>query len=251
MKSDVWDCGNQSNRSFRKKVWRKRKVSGKSWHPHEGKKKLIETGRTDETKEDCWKVAKGLPRTKSSTSYQQTVMFPWWWIHSIVNQSQNKRGEGKKKWHNTAEEKKRISKFENWAKNIRQTKMGKKRDRKNERDASGVFLNGFHGWPKMRPLSRVFSFFFYQCVCVLMCVCVCFFCFFFWIFLFWRVRVEVKVDSWCCGGSCFNGRLFALSFDVLGPRISLITILYLLLAFSSFLWPIRFFLMKINKKQIK
>jgi hypothetical protein len=41
--------------------------------------------------------------------------------------------------------KKRISKFENWAKNIRQTKMGKKRDRKNERDASGVFLNGFHG----------------------------------------------------------------------------------------------------------
>ena len=75
--------------------------------------------------------------------------------------------------------KKRISKFENWAKNIRQTKMGKKRDRKNERDASGVFLNGFHGWPKMRPLSRVFSFFFYQCVCVLMCVCVCFFWFFF------------------------------------------------------------------------
>jgi hypothetical protein len=62
--------------------------------------------------------------------------------------------------------------------------MGKKRDRKNERDASGVFLNGFHGWPKMRPLSRVFSFFFIS-VCVCLCVCVyVFFVFFFEFFCF-------------------------------------------------------------------
>lgn len=40
------------------------------------------------------------------------------------------------------------------------------------------------------------------------------------------------------GGQLILGsvrRFFALSFDVLGPRISLITILYLLLAFASFL----------------
>lgn len=43
--------------------------------------------------------------------------------------------------------------------------------------------------------------------------------------------------------------LFLISFDVLGPRISLITILYLLLSFASFLWPLRFFLYKWGKNQ--
>ena len=42
--------------------------------------------------------------------------------------------------------------------------------------------------------------------------------------------------------------LSVLSFDVLGPRISLFTILYLLLSFASLLWPIRFFLLATKKE---
>ncbi len=91
-----------------------------------------------------------------------------------------------------------------------------------------------------------------ECVCfissffisVLFCFVFVFFVLFCFCFIF-VLRVRGKGGQLMLGrGACLCGRLFALSFDVLGPRISLITILYLLLAFTSLLWPIRFFLIK-------
>jgi len=58
-------------------------------------------------------------------------------------------------------------------------------------------------------------------------------------------------DEGARGYSLFRCLSYVLNFDVLGPRISLITILYLLLAFASFLQQpnqIRFFL---NKQMIE
>jgi len=98
-------------------------------------------------------------------------------------------------------------------------------------DASGVFK--WLSWMTQNA-TALEGFLFFISVCVCLCVCVRMF---FWFFVnFFAGESGGKGGQLMLGrGSCFSGRLFALSFDVLGPRISLITILYLLLAFSSFL----------------